>query len=273
MEVYDFFEEESIRGNPKLKDTRIKNYDLRADLFPGFGQIMSLSGFYKTFKDPVILTEISTSENLFYANGDRAWLYGAEIEVDLQISHVYKTILGLEPRWLKGWSIYWNMALIDSRIYLDSIIDLGLSSGPRNVENTLPRKMPSQSAVIQNIKLTHEFDYQKWSFLNALLWNNTGDRTKKIGDGNVKPDGEESEPMSLEYLNKISRGPVELKFTVKNILNNDKTEYANNPYKSKSYSSIDNATRDELYKNVDDKVILKRDPQGISYSVSLGYKF
>ncbi|MFP4289106.1 MAG: TonB-dependent receptor domain-containing protein, partial [Bacteroidales bacterium] len=66
-----------------IKETRIDNVDLRWELFLEEGQMFSLSGFYKSFNDPLELVRIpeqQTSVEIQVQNVGDAQLYGAEME-------------------------------------------------------------------------------------------------------------------------------------------------------------------------------------------------
>ena len=43
-----------ISGNPELKRTNITNYDLRAEWYPKSGELLAVTGFYKSFKNPIV---------------------------------------------------------------------------------------------------------------------------------------------------------------------------------------------------------------------------
>ncbi|MFN0080910.1 MAG: TonB-dependent receptor domain-containing protein, partial [Ferruginibacter sp.] len=50
---YDYSQQYSLSGDPKIKRARIKNYDFRYEFFPGKAQLFSVSAFYKEFKNPI----------------------------------------------------------------------------------------------------------------------------------------------------------------------------------------------------------------------------
>ncbi len=50
---YDFRSLSIVTGNPQLKRTLIQNYDLRLETFPNPGEVLSIGGFYKVFKNPI----------------------------------------------------------------------------------------------------------------------------------------------------------------------------------------------------------------------------
>jgi hypothetical protein len=50
---YDFVELTEVQGQQALRSSRISNYDLRIEYYPGPNEIFSASIFYKKFTDPV----------------------------------------------------------------------------------------------------------------------------------------------------------------------------------------------------------------------------
>ena len=50
---YDFFFQGEVTGNPNLKRALIQNYDIRWEMFPNPGEVISASFFYKSFKDAI----------------------------------------------------------------------------------------------------------------------------------------------------------------------------------------------------------------------------
>lgn len=81
---YDFQSQVLIQGNPNLKRSLIQNYDLRFELFPNPGEVLSASLFYKTFKDAIEETIFPQQSELTrtFDNADgTALTYGLEFEV------------------------------------------------------------------------------------------------------------------------------------------------------------------------------------------------
>jgi TonB-dependent receptor len=52
---YEFKERTEYKGAYGLKDARVRNMDLRYEFYPGVGEVISISGFYKKFESPVEL--------------------------------------------------------------------------------------------------------------------------------------------------------------------------------------------------------------------------
>ncbi|MEP0478776.1 MAG: TonB-dependent receptor, partial [Nonlabens sp.] len=73
----------SIQGNPDLEFSDIYNFDLAYEYYPTKGELISITGFYKSISNPVARVEIpSAGSTLTYLNvGDNATVLGAEFEI------------------------------------------------------------------------------------------------------------------------------------------------------------------------------------------------
>jgi TonB-dependent receptor len=80
---YDFVNSILVFGNPNLKRALIQNFDLRYELFPNPGEVISVSGFYKRFENAIEETiqplQSELGKSFANASGD-AYNYGIELE-------------------------------------------------------------------------------------------------------------------------------------------------------------------------------------------------
>lgn len=69
-------------GNPELRRTTIRNYDLRWEWFPQPGELIAVSAFYKEMKDPIErgVFSIVNSGELQYQNAPEGKVMGLEFE-------------------------------------------------------------------------------------------------------------------------------------------------------------------------------------------------
>jgi TonB-dependent receptor len=79
---YDFRDRSSYRGAMSIKDALITNLDLRYEYYPGPGEVISLSGFYKRFDNPVevVASPGGSTLNLFYFNLEQSTNLGIEVD-------------------------------------------------------------------------------------------------------------------------------------------------------------------------------------------------
>ncbi len=81
---YDFMYLTNVKGNPSLERSLIQNYDLRYEWFMDPGEVISISGFYKIFKNAIeetILPAQAEVEKSFTNSKENAYNYGIELEL------------------------------------------------------------------------------------------------------------------------------------------------------------------------------------------------
>lgn len=100
--VFDYDNFVVIRGNPNLKRSLVKNYDLRFESFPNTGEIFSFSVFYKDFKNPIEQVN-SGNDVLSYKNADKASTYGAELELRKKLGFI-------GPKFFDNLTFYTNLS-------------------------------------------------------------------------------------------------------------------------------------------------------------------
>ncbi|HMT12144.1 MAG TPA: TonB-dependent receptor, partial [Ignavibacteria bacterium] len=141
---YDFTEQIFTIGNPDLKRNLIRNYDLRFELFPQAGEIVSLSLFYKKFDSPIedVFVPNSGGDNRIktYQNATGgANNYGVELEA--------RKNLGFIAKQLKFFSVNANLSIINSKVDLS-----GIGSTVTNLE----RRLQGQSPYTINMGLYYD---------------------------------------------------------------------------------------------------------------------
>ena len=69
-------------GNPALQRALVNNYDLRWEMYPNPGEVLSLGVFAKTFDHPIERVQVSTNGGNIYSfvNADAAENYGVEVD-------------------------------------------------------------------------------------------------------------------------------------------------------------------------------------------------
>jgi outer membrane receptor protein involved in Fe transport len=125
---YDFSEFTPYRGISGLQDTKIDNADLRYEFYPNPGEVLSVSLFYKKFKNPVELVQEvssgSTSAVNFYFNLESSTNYG--IEADWRKS---LAMFAPESRFLQKIFISGNFSYMRSQVNYDIGRLVAASSG------------------------------------------------------------------------------------------------------------------------------------------------
>jgi outer membrane receptor protein involved in Fe transport len=79
VQQYDYLLQGPVFGNPDLRTTDIDNYDVRLECFFKNRSNVSLSGFYKEFKNHIELLS-TLAGGYTWRNAEFSYVYGAEIE-------------------------------------------------------------------------------------------------------------------------------------------------------------------------------------------------
>jgi outer membrane receptor protein involved in Fe transport len=204
---FDFIANELVQGNPDLKRTLVDNYDLRFEFYPRGGELVALSLFYKKFNNPIeeTLTASSSNEPIrSFANAVKADNYGLELEL--------RKSLDFLGDFVDHFSVVGNLTLINSTI--------NLTSTAANSFQISNRPLQGQADYIFNIGLY--YDNFILGLNSALVYNKVGSRIAKVGTNNLGNIVEK--PVDLIDFS-ISKNIFEnfaLKFTVKDLLNQDR---------------------------------------------------
>ena len=268
---YDFDTRFNTSGNPNLKITDIYNADLRYEYFLGKGQMLSVSTFYKNFKNPIELQALANNSNV-YQNASSGTNYGVELEFRLLAS----TLFGAkENKFLDDLTIFSNLAVIRSEVDISNLT-------PTAVKTPLQ----GQSPYVFNAGLQYINKEAGWSF--AANTNRVGDRITIHGNqttGNTAPAFWEKSRTFLDFqiAKNLLKNKIELKLNVRNALAQDLVFYQNNydlpgAKEVKGFDAFVNKvfTGDSQNKNgfdpkVDDEVI--RNTFGRVFSFSMTYNF
>ena len=114
FQFFDFQQQATIAGNPNLRRTLIQNFDLRYEFFPGAGEVLSASVFYKRFGNAIEETLFPQQSEIVrsFANAEgAAHNYGIEVEIRRSLSVIAKP--------LSNFIVSFNGALINSEITVE----------------------------------------------------------------------------------------------------------------------------------------------------------
>jgi TonB-dependent receptor len=235
---FDYQEQIFTYGNPELERNIIRNYDLRYEIFPQAGEVLSLSLFYKKFDSPIeeVFLPSSGSDNRVktYQNvKSGAQNYGMEFEI--------RKNLGFLSKFLKYFSVNTNVSIINSKVDL---------KGSGSTATTFERRLQGQSPYTVNAGLYYD-NYDLGTSVN-LSYNRFGNRISEVGLEGL-PDIEENGRDVLDFtvIQKLYKN-FEVKLSVKDLLAQDYL-----------YSQIVDG-KEEMYKKFN---------AGASYSISLSFKY
>lgn len=110
---YDFNTQTTLYGNGGLNRALVRNYDVRFEAFPGIGELVSVSLFYKSFTDAIeqiVNPGSALGAERTFRNAEMAKNYGVEIEA--------RRSLGFLGSAFSNFSINTNYSWIRSRVEL-----------------------------------------------------------------------------------------------------------------------------------------------------------
>jgi outer membrane receptor protein involved in Fe transport len=223
LNLYDFELNASVQGNPNLKRTKVTNLDLRYELYNKPGEVFSLGGFYKLFKDPIeqIFNEGSGGASTFnYQNAAEAYSAGVELEFRKKLDFI-------TPK-MQNFTFQSNIAVIKSRV--------------KDTRLSLDRSLQGQSNYLANLGLL--YDAPKKGINATVLFNLIGERIFLVGDkaaGSSSPDIYEAPRPLLDFqlAKKIIKNRGELKMTVSDIINRVQYFYQNSNASNAFQKNVD----------------------------------
>jgi outer membrane receptor protein involved in Fe transport len=205
---YNFILDNIVSGNPNLKRATIDNLDLRWEMFLGSGQLVSVSGFYKNFENPIETinrTGTSGAAELYFANVTSAKNFGFECEFRTNLGFISKK----DSSFLDNLTIYSNFALIKSEVNLQHF------AGAEDM-----RPLQGQSPYIINSGIF--YTNRKEDFSINLSYNMIGSRISIVGNVQEPSVWERGRNVLDFQISKLFLDKkLEIKINVKDILAQD----------------------------------------------------
>ncbi len=194
----DFFGGRRVYGNPGLERTRITNYDLRFENYPGTGELFAVSAFYKHFEHPIeLFYRLTEANEVFYDNAPEANLYGIEIEGRKNIAD------------------HWQLVANASYIFSETRMHKEDANRVANME----RPMVGQSPFVINVSSFHTIPVLNMNM--TLNYNTFGERIVTVGKKGQQFDEYEQPFHDLGVKIDYRPGRTKLSLEINNILNDD----------------------------------------------------
>lgn len=169
---FDYNNFSVVTGNDSLTRALIDNIDLRYELYPGDGQLISASVFYKKFTNPIegiiIPNAGAGSFNASFKNVPGATIYGFEIEARKNFAFIDR-----ESNFFKNLVVFGNYAYIVGEVDLSNISSSTQSSRP----------MQGQSPYVINVGASFKENYTGIDFTASV--NRVGRRIIFVGTGDA----------------------------------------------------------------------------------------
>jgi outer membrane receptor protein involved in Fe transport len=198
FQFFDFDLGATVAGNTALKRTKISNFDLRYEIYPGAGELFTVGVFYKYFKNPIeayFNVGAGGSSTYNFINADEANSFGAEFE--------FRKKLDFDPAF-KNFTVQGNISYIYNRV--------------TSTSTDLNRPMQGQSPYLFNAGL--QYDIAKHGITSTLLFNQIGRRIVFVGGSDQPPIWENPRPvLDFQLTKKILKTKGELKMNVADIFN------------------------------------------------------
>jgi TonB-dependent receptor len=182
-------------GNPDLKISSMKNYDLRLEWLPGRGRVYSISGFYKDITDPIEYSMRPAAGSMPFIipfNYPKGEVRGAEFEIreNLDISSQWfeKIAMDRSLGWLDNFSVGLNFTWLDATVEIPErdvikIEEWIRSAGKDPADyDVKERQMKNQPEYIINVYVM--YDNERTGTSLGLFWNRKGDTLVAGEDGN-----------------------------------------------------------------------------------------
>ncbi len=242
---YDFNSNAVIQGFDSLVQASIQNYDLRYEIYPGKGELLSFSLFYKRFDKPVeqvFISQGAGSRLRYFQNGQSAKDFGVELEFRKSLaflSEKEKSIWG-------NFSVFGNIAMIKSQVKLQGV----------SAEATSERPLQGQSPYLINVGAS--YSDPATGFSTTLLYNRIGKRLSEVGNYSY-PDIYENARDVIDFqISKKVLNKLDIRLNVSDLLHQPFIFYQNTDANT-SYQRTDN--------------IIQKTSVGSSIGLSLAYKF
>lgn len=220
---FDYISKRILQGNPELKRSQNTNIDVKYEFFPNAGQVISISGYYKYFKNPIEQIVSSGSvKNITFQNANSATTYGMELEVRKNLNFIGQS------NFYKNLTAYVNTSIIFSTVNLNSL-----------VSEITSRALQGQSPYLINAGLLYNEPKSNLSF--NLLYNRIGERISEVGYQGY-PDIYEKgrNVIDFQISKKLLANKAEFRLNLADVLNEKIYFYQNNNDKRTYQAGGDN---------------------------------
>jgi len=255
LSYYDYELNASFTGSTSLVRSTIDNIDLRYEIYPAAGEILSASVFYKKF-DKTLEWQVynaNSSYDINPINFPSADNIGIELEIRKSLGFISKS-----SEFLRNLNFYANLAYIHSDVKLDDAGAYKYTS----------RALAGQSPYVINTSLGYTaLD----GALNLnVLYNRIGDRIFLVGQEKLAHIVESARNL-LDFQASYSLSKKsEIRLNIKDLLNNPIRFYIDQDYSGKYEAQSVNPGS---VPQIDKDMIYSEYRPGTTFSLTYSYKF
>ena len=214
---YDFNLLADIQGNTTLTTAKIQNVDAKWEFYPSANELISVSGFYKHFTNPIESFLLFQGNGLAYTftNAQSAQNYGVEIEVR-------KGFQNSASAFLQNLSVVGNVSLIKSQVNVGDFVTAPDLSGTiqqydiRGIADT-KRALAGQSPYLINAGVYYAAPKSGWQW--NVLYNVFGQRIFTVGNSQNPTVYEMPRHVVDLNLTRQFTKKIELRLGIQDILN------------------------------------------------------
>lgn len=269
---YEFKERGFYRGAIGLKDASIQNWDLRYEYYPAPGEVISVSGFYKKFRNPVeqiAMLSSGNSRNVFYFNLENSVSKGVEIDFRKSLGFIAPS-----AKWLSNLYISGNGSWMDASVtynpdaLMKAAADAGATPGQAPGGS---RKRPLQG--LSPYAINAGIGYVGSIVGVNLAYNRFG---KRIVNGGFNPWQDQYENprdvLDLQISAALLKRKMQVRLNISDLLQQDYVVYQNvkttGPQTSGGGSPVFGSVEDQA-----SNPNSNHDPKGTGYNKDLDYTY
>ena len=266
---YDLFA--SVTGSP-LKTTNIENVDLRFEYYPAPGEVISISAFYKKFRNPIEMMIDATSggNGYRYANLESALDKGLELDFRKSLNFINTSAPFWQNLYFSG-----NFTWLDASVTFSPTTSVDKDGNP--VYPKRDRPLSGQSPYIINGGL----QYTGKTFGVNVIYNRFGKRIVFASPDRSTDEYENPRDLlDLQFSYKfLKQKRAELKLNISDLLNQEQLFYKNQFDLNNPFGFTGGSTSIERYPGLGEVVPAEQlDPKGTSFNkdydtVARRYKF
>jgi hypothetical protein len=254
-----------------VKSTIINHFDFKYEWFPGAGEIISMSLFYKDIKYPMEIYKRGDNREYYLTNNKSAKNLGLELEARKSLKFTGIPVM-------RNITLYGNFTVMDA-----TVVPMKVEFNRVDPDNTLkvtpveipgPKEKRPQTGA-SNYMINAGFFYDQKPILFSLTYNYVTNRMFRAA--NPYPASLFERPLeSLDAQLGINlfKNRGEIRFNVSNLLNSFSLVYQNN-YNGLGApeGGLRAPTKKELLYQRDSDIIDYEAKPGRTFSVSIGYRF